>query len=380
MKKLVNNKVVDITNIELFEKAFESMTSKKYTYSNVKDTIEDKDVTEFTAECIKAYNTMHRSLPFPLYAVEDDIKYATMGTYIKDVVDEPVKAWVDDGLYIKIEEDKAIKFIGSTWAIVTVNQIQEDNINIEEFRTSLGYNEFKWVLVQMMNRSSLKGFYEIFMKSFVEACNRDIMIMKWELARVLDIGMVPKKLEIPDNSIINLDRQSKLFMDIFSTGKKKTKSNQYVIRLGENNTEVEKRSKNFTIYDFELYEKNIDEDDFSSISVGKLKKLELEGVLSLFESIVGKGTIRDNIDSIRYKGIISENKLIYLVDGSLYISNANKYSKAKEIARNVDLYSFEKGMIYFSKRSLCDSGVTKEIIYSYKIDDGSIRICKIQFI
>ena len=142
MKKLVNNKIVDIRNMELFEVAFESMALKKHTISSIKDTfINDTESLDISNDCISIYNRVHKSLPFPLYAIEDNIKYASIATIIKDEISRPIKCWVDNGLYIYLEDDRAIRFIGDTWGVCTVKEIQEDNSNIELYNCDIGYRE-----------------------------------------------------------------------------------------------------------------------------------------------------------------------------------------------------------------------------------------------
>ncbi len=377
MKKLVNNKVIDV-DIELFEKAFESMAINNYSYSNIRDNVPNKDVTGAMGKCINAYNNMYKSLPFPLYAIESDVKYAAMAMYLKDVVKSPIEAWVDGGLYIYIDADVALKFVGSSWSITGVKHKQEDNTNIEDYKDSMGYREFKWALVQLMNKKSLKNYYKMFMPKFVEACNADVMVLKWELARILEIGRVPNPIKFKANTIVNFDRNSELYIDIFSTGKRKdSRGSKYIIRIGSNKDTVEKNAKYTTTYDFELYEKGIDYDN--TIVIGKLKKLNLDCALNIFETIVGKGSLRDGVENIAYKGIITNNILVYQVENTLYICRADRYSKSREIANNVELYSCEEGIIYFYKNSLCDNGAIKEVMYGYKLQDSSIRICNIKY-
>ncbi len=378
MKKLVNNKIVDIHNIELFEKAFESMASNNYTYSNIKDRLQNKDVTGTMSKCIDAYNSMYKSLPFPLYAIECEAKYAALAMYIKDTIKNPIEAWIDEGLHIYIDTDVALKFVGSSWSIAGVRQKQADNTNIEDYKDYLGYREYKWALVQLMNKGSLKNFYHVFMPKFVEACNSDIMILKWELARILEIGRIPNPIKFKDNTILNLDGNSELYVDIFSTGRKRdSRGNKYIIKIGNNEDTVERKNKYIITYDFELYEKEINYDNTSAIS--KLKKLKLDGALNLFETIVGKGSIKDGVENVKYKGIIVESKLIYQVDNELFICESDKYKKAKRIANNVEMYSYSEGIAYFIKNTISDRGVVKEVIYGYKLKDNSIRICNIKY-
>lgn len=381
MKKLVNNKIVDIRNMELFEVAFESMALKKHTISSIKDTfINDTESLDISNDCISIYNRVHKSLPFPLYAIEDNIKYASIATIIKDEISRPIKCWVDNGLYIYVEDDRAIRFIGDTWGVCTVKEIQEDNSNIELYNCDIGYREFEWVVSKIMRGESLKDFYKRFMRDFVEACNNDPFILKWELSRVLEMGEVPNKINLKENCIIDIDSQAELYIDIYSTGTRKSNKKDYIITIGGDFESSGSKNRVVTVYDFDLYEKKVDSgNEFKSASVSKIKSVKLDGFVNLFETIVGKLGNGNNIEDIVYSGIIVGKKLVYQVDGELYICNANKYESKIQIAKGVNLYSHDKDMIYFTKSILCDSGVKRENTYAYSLNDNSIRISSIYF-
>ena len=82
MKKLVNGRIVDIKNIDIFEKAAEG-TAINRTLPNIipNDTLNlDFDIIEIY---INAYKKFYASLPFPLYGVDTDLKYCAAGLFIK---------------------------------------------------------------------------------------------------------------------------------------------------------------------------------------------------------------------------------------------------------------------------------------------------------
>lgn len=81
MKKMVNGQTVDIGDIRLFELAFEGLALNKLAVSNISITI-DKE-TDTIKNCIELYNRFYRSLPFPLYSIENNTKYAAIAEYIK---------------------------------------------------------------------------------------------------------------------------------------------------------------------------------------------------------------------------------------------------------------------------------------------------------
>lgn len=381
MKKLVNNKLVEIRNMKLFELAFEAIALRRHTISSIKDTfINYKEALEISNDCISAYNKIHRSLPFPLYAIETNIKYAAIATYVKDELDRPIKCWIDNGLYIYADDGKAIRFVGNTWGVCSVTGIEDDNTNIELYNQDVGYPEFEWVLSQLMRGESLKDFYKKFMKEFVDACNNDTLILKWELARILETGTVPNKIDLKDNCILDIESNTELYIDIYSTGTRKTDKKDYIIKIGGDFEYYGTKNRVVTVYDFDVYEKRIDYVDISdNTNVSKLKRVKLDWFVSLFETIVGKLGSGNNLSDIVYSGFIADSKLIYQVDGDLYVCNLSITTKKKLIARGVNLYSYDKGFVYFTKVMLCDSGAKKENTYAYNLNDGSIRISNIYF-
>jgi len=252
MKKKVNGKVVDI-NLEIFEAGFEGLVLQKSAVSNISDTIEDE--SNLVKISVESYHKFYKSLPFPLYCIENNIKYATAATFIRDDLRIAAPMWVDKALYIKVESNKALKIVGSTWAIVRIEKEQEDNTNIEYHKDEIGYNEFKWVLSKLMDNESLANFYSVFMPKFVEACNKEPMILKWELGRILDFGYVPNKIELKENRIIDVENDCEYQVDVYCSGKRKTTENYLEITIGGSNPGITTKSKYVKIYDFDVYRK-----------------------------------------------------------------------------------------------------------------------------
>ena len=105
-----------------------------------------------------------------------------------------------------------------------------------------------------MRGESLRDFYQVFMKEFYEACNGEPMLLKWELAHILDFGYVPKQLNFKDNRIIDLNTGCEYFLDIFSAGKREVSENIIVIRVGGDKSGYDIKKKTANVYDFEVYE------------------------------------------------------------------------------------------------------------------------------
>ena len=103
MKKIVNGKVINIDNLELFELAAEGLALQNTAISNTADGVECNINSPLVSGYIKKYDIFFKSMPYPLYAIEADIKYATLGNFIKALSKEKIEMWVDRGLHIKLD-------------------------------------------------------------------------------------------------------------------------------------------------------------------------------------------------------------------------------------------------------------------------------------
>lgn len=380
MKKKVNGKVVDIDNIELFREAFEGLAMSKNVVSNISNTIEEE--TKLAKDCIECYHEVYKKLPFPLYSIESNIKYATIASYMKKKIKDITDIWVNEAIYVKIENNKYLKLAGFNWAIVALESSEKDNTDLEIYKSYTGYLEFKWVLEQLMKNKDLNSYYVNFMKDFIIACGKESMVIKWELSRLLDFGYVPKQIELKENSIIDLENNNDYFLDIFYNGLTKTKDTTLEIFIDKNgNQKINKRDKFVKAYDFDGYVKTsfIDDTGVSKETKSKMSKQDIDGLGSLFETILIKGLAEDRVESIKYIGIVSNDILIYQVDNTIYRCRLHKYEKSKEIANNVNLYGFENSKVYFYKDRKCRSGVVERTTYAFDLVSNKLKLCKIEY-
>lgn len=380
MKKKVNGKVVDIDNIELFRSAFEGLAMSKNVVSNISNTIEEQ--TKLAKDCIECYREAYKKLPFPLYSIESNVKYSAIASYMKKRVSDIEDIWVDDAIFIKIENNKYLKLAGCNWAIVSKESSNEDNTNIDLYNNCTGYIEFKWVLNKLLENTDLNAYYAHFMKDFILACGRENMVIKWELSRLLDFGYVPKQIELKENNIVDLDSNDNYFLDIFYSGLTKTNDTTLEIYIDINgNQRINKKEKYVKEYDFDAYVKNsfIDDTGASKESKRKMSLQDIDGLASLFETILIKGLASDRVEKVIYTGLVSNDILIYQVDNTIYKCRLHKYEKSIEIANNVNLYGFESGKVYFYKDRKCLSGVIERTTYAYDINYGKLKLCRIEY-
>lgn len=376
MNKKVNGKIIDIKNIEIFEKAFEGLAVIPNNENKVSN-LDGIDLNLFNS-IINNYSKVYMSLPFPLNSVEENIKYAIIGDYIKNKVEglKETKFWADRGLYVAISDDKALKFIRNTWSIIRINNTESDNTDLELYKESIGYIEFKWAANKLRNNKSLGSFYTVFMREFVEACNKEPSVIKWELTNLLNFNKCPERLILEPNTIINIASKSKYILDIYSDGKIQTNARN-VYNLVDNS--VQEIYEHKIIYNFELYEKKLEITD-DGIEISRLNKEKYKGIASLFEKISGKFISSDELINVEYSGFTDGNKLIFCIDNIIYEANLNEYNRANIIDRNCEIYAYKDGVLYILRKYKVNKGIYKEEIYAYNLNDNTKKLCSIRYI
>lgn len=379
MKKKVNGKVVDIENIELFKEAFEGLAISQSVVSNITDTIDNE--TDLVKRCIEEYNKAYKSMPFPLYSIESNIKYATIATYLKKKVTEINKIWVDKAIFIHIEDNKYLKLASCNWAVVSLSRSGEDNVDITKYKGCVGYDEYSWILGRLLNNESTAPYYNKFMRDFVVACNKENLILKWELSRILDFGFVPSEVELKDNTIIDLDSGDNYFLDIFYNGMVKTKVTDVEIYIGlDGSRKVNEKAKYTKAYDFDGYVKRTYiENGVSNESKTKMSQQDIAGLGSMFEKILVKGLADDRVEDIVYTGLVSQGLMVYQLDNTIYRCNLKRYEKSVEVANNVNLFGLDGTKVYFYKDTKCGSGVIERTTYMFDVATNKLRLCRIEY-
>lgn len=378
MKKRVNGKTVDIGNIEVFEKAAESMAINRTVMSAITDKIGvGSDIID---EYIYLYGMFYKSLPFPLYAIDNDAKYAVIGCFIKKRATNIPKLWVNNGLYICIDEDNKIvlNFINSSWGLIKVESIKEDNTDLTQYQSECGFNDLLWALSKILNKESTSGYYKEFMPEFIKACNNQPMVLKWELSNILDFGRIPNRYSFESNKILDMETKNEYILDIFVAGVRESKEKQHVWSLfGDEEDTV--KPKLIKMYGFEVYRKVASGEDRIKPNEDKLHKCELFGATSIFNTLCAIKNINDSNVFEPYVAFIAGENLVYSINNRVFIAKANRFAESKEIARGVELYAYDREMIFLVKSKNLGKGIKKETIYSYSLKDGNLRLCKIQF-
>lgn len=376
MKKLVNGKVIDIENIELFELAAEGLALQNTVVSNTSDGINGDINSELVKNYIKQYDIFFKYMPYPLYAIESDIKYATLGNFIKFLSKTSIEMWVNKGLYIRLnrETGMTLRIVNNTWSIMYTKSVENDNTAMDVYRHEVGYKEYCWVLQKILNKEGTSSFYNQFMGDFVRACNGEPMILKWELENILTFSTVPKKMEFKTNKIINIGTDDEYSLDIYCSGYADTNEEITSWSLGADGPSISAVKKQIKTYGFEAYSKNS-----KSGANEKMTKCSVNGLHSLFMKLCGVKNARDMQTFPDFEGAIYDSTLAFTINKALFVAKSNRLSEPKEVANGVSLYAIDNGKIYFIKSKKVNDIITKEIIYSYSVKDSAVRLCKIYF-
>lgn len=378
MKKLVNGKVINVDNIELFELAAEGLALQNSAVSVTSDGLEGNINSPLVHRYIKQYDIFFKSMAYPLYAIETDIKYATLGNFIKSLSKDNITMWVDNGLFIKLDDKTGmtLHIVNNTWSIKYIKETKEDNTSLKLYEQALGYKEYSWVLNKIINKENTANFYEEFMPDFVKACNSQPMILKWELENILTFGVIPNKIEFRANKIINIQADEEYTLDIYCTGMVDTNEKVQSFSLVDNAGICNTRYKQMKTYGFDVYAKPMFDGSKTS---GKFEKCKINGLHNLFMELCGIKHANEMNAFPNFEGIISDTNLVFTIEKRLYISKSNRLMEPKDIAHGVELYSVENNKVYFVKSKKINNKLTKDILYSYSIPDETIRLCKIVY-
>lgn len=383
MKKLVNGKVVDIRNIELFEMAAEGVALRNVAISNTDIGVPEGIDTELMNKLIGQYDVFYKAMPYPLYAVEHDIKYATLANFIKMCNRQEITMWVDGGLFILLDDvtGSTIHIANNTWSFIS-SEPREPRTDMLIYKNCVGYDEYCWVLDKLINKRATGGFYETFMKEFVDACNGNEIVLRLELQNILNFGNIPKRLELIDDRIIDFTENCEYMIDIYisKTVDDRRKEHDVWSICGNGETRLSKDTPKKTIFGFKGYRKPILNDQVKEKGVAvEFQPCSLIGLQNVFLTLSAIKNTQGRQSFPVYKGVAIAGTADYQIKDSIYVCKLNRISEQNEIARGASIYGVDRNSVYFSKESSIADGVTKETLYSYNVASNSLRLCNIRY-
>ncbi|MEM4385395.1 MAG: hypothetical protein QXD03_02470 [Candidatus Anstonellales archaeon] len=373
IKKVVNGKIVNIDNIELFEKAFKNIKLGLIKEKN-KDKIEYiLGILEVLGgrvrEVIEEYIKFYSSLPFPFNSLNDGMIYSIIKAYLIEVGYNDFNYYVFEGCIYINKDDIWVRCSGFDIIIEKCLNI-EKAIKLEDFVNDKWYSHYIWLLNSYREGKSLTGYYKEFMSEFYNACNGDVKVLKWELINIMNFGYKVNRLELKENVIIDIDNDIEYIIDIYFNKYIELEEEEMCINLYSNTASY--RKKRVKTYKYDVYEKSYEENE------GSLVKVEVDGMHNLFLRLVGvkESNLYKKIPT--YKGFIVGGNLIYTVEDNVFICKAYKQSKEKMIASKCKIYGYDKSMLYLLK-STREDNIYKDTIYSYNIHTGDIRIVDVDY-
>ena len=377
VKKKINNKFIEINNINLFISAMEGI--KKPTLMASETTTMVPEDTALVNKIISAYDTIYKKFPYPLYSMEIDLKYVVLGELIKDSLrdaDFIYSMWVSNGngLYIELS-DIVLHFKGRSYTFEPSATEKKDEIRLLDYKNCNAYKEFMWVYDRILTGKSTTEFYREFFKDLVDACE-DSKALKRELGNILVFTQVPAQGLFKDNALLDVTRHKHYILDIYTDKKIPLKKREFIVDTSKG---IIRRDVEERVYDFIVYAKDCKDNTVNSSDFGKMYKLDYEGLAGVFEKIVGEGTLSENISTLNYRGVVIDDTVIFEISNKVYLRTLQKYTKPKCILRNASLYAVTENGIYITERERLDSGVMQECTYYYDVQKNQLIICKVGY-
>ena len=380
MKKLINGKVVNIQPdvLELFEKAMEGNVTKKALANKIDIALESD--TGHMGDIIASYYSTYIRLPYPLYAVEEEIKYATIAAQLQrslegtigykprvQVVDNKVSVFSEDGYCIELASD--------SWAVTVpenTDDIPAKDVSLDDYKTDVLYRFYAWCEQKLIRKETLSNFYTFAVPGVLDACGRKPLIVKWELAKLLQFADIPVETKVVDRHIVDVDTETDYFLDVFWEGEmdESNKRSVMVIDIRKNAEQLLSETKSKKKYNYEVYENNKES--------GRLKlKASKKRFESIFNAIADACHEGADIDTIQYHGVISDGYIAIEIENKLYVGTT--HDGISEIGMDTKIVSICGSKVYVNKSIKKPKGAVREAVYIYDIVSDTLKICNVQY-
>lgn len=306
---------------------------------------------------INVYKSFHSVMPYPLIAIEEDIKYCTIAVGIHNKIPN-IEVWVDDGLCVEMDRDEhiAIRIKGNYYQ--TYKYKNKPTKDIIEYMNSDLFKEFNWVAERWANGKTVKDFYMVFMKDTLKSIKKDKKKFEIKLMNMLDYEEVKGLHKLKNNTVI--DGDDNYTLDIFKVEYETGNTIEDIVIEGRKVTTRQIKETN-SYYDYEAYLKTGNE---------KMKNVESIGMGAIFEILVSREKLFGWLD---FKGVVINDILYFEVDNNIFKSNFKLYSVPELIATRASLFGFNDKSVYITQTSKYDD-VKREVIY--RIDGDDFIPCK----
>lgn len=380
MKKLINGQVVNIESdvLDLFEKAMEGTVTKKSLANKIDIILESE--TGNLGQIVAAYYATYIKLPYPLYAVEEEIKYATiaveMQRKLKGVLGYTPKVKVNDTKVTVYSEDGyCIELASDNWAVKVeehYEDIESTVVSLKDYKVDNLYRFYEWCNQKFLKRETLSNFYSFAVPGVLNACGRKPLIVKWELAKLLQFADIPSEATLMNRHFVDVDSNADYFLDVFWGGEYDENEGHRVmvidIRKGADKLLSEGKSRKK--FQYEVYE---NDKENGRVQL-KASKRRFEPVFNVISSLCNNG---EDIDTLSYKGIISDGYIAVEIGDRLYAGTIG--GTITEIGMGTSILNMSGSKLYVTKNIKKARGAVREAVYIYDIASDTLKICDVQY-
>lgn len=375
MKKKLKGKVITFDE-DMFIEGTQG-SSKRLTGSNLATARE----LEKTKEYIDTYTEVYKSLPYPMYLLDEPIKYILIAQLMKKKLgkEKKLECNVDNGLRIKLEVDLGslgasassglgskenkervtgtdtdtdtyLHFINSTWRIeqsetkVKVKEIEESDELICSDKVNY-YTEYKWLYDKLKAGKDISGFYRTHCKEINSVCHNK-KELKEVLGSLLEVEE-PTIDKIP-NTIIYPAKQLEYRVVPYTTDMTLTGKKEYYYNSATKKIEQEDETEMHYAPYIQLRKV-----DTQNNFVGKLvlHNNPQEGLISFFSKYMEIAHEQGNINDIVYWGVVLDDKLYFELSTKLgkyvYMTTFNEFTKAKMISNQGTILGYTEDKVWF---------------------------------
>jgi hypothetical protein len=379
MKKKIKGKIITFDD-DMFIEGTQG-SSKRLTGSNLATVRELEKAKEY----IGTYTEVYKSLPYPMYLLDEPIKYILIAQLMKKKLgkDKKLECNVDNGLRIKLEVDLSslssgsgsgtelglgskenrermtgtntntdtyLHFINSTWRIeqsetkLKLKEIEEsDELNCSD--KVKYYTEYKWLYDKLKAGKDISGFYRTHCKEINSVCHNK-KELKEVLGSLLEVEE-PTVDKIP-NTIIYPAKQLEYRVVPYTTDMTLTGKKEYYYNSATKKIEQEDETEMHYAPYIQLRKV-----DMESNFTGKLvlHSNPQEGLISFFSKYMEIAHEQGNINDIGYWGVVLGATLYFELSTKLgkyvYMTTFNEYTKAKMVSNQGTILGYTDDKVWF---------------------------------
>jgi|GEM_PF-2978772 hypothetical protein len=381
MKKKLKGKIITFDE-DMFIEGTQG-SSKRLTGSNLATARELEKAKEY----IDIYTEVYKSLPYPMYLLEEPIKYILIAQLMKKKLgkEKKLECNVDNGLKIKLEvdldllgagagassgselglclglgskenkervtdNDTYLHFINSTWRIeqgetkVKLKEIEESDELICCNKVKY-YKEYKWLYDKLKAGKDISGFYRTHCKEINSVCHNK-KELKEVLGSLLEVEE-PTVDKIP-NTIIYPAKQLEYRVVPYTTDMTLTGKKEYYYNSATKKIEQEDETEMHYAPYIQLRKV-----DMESNFTGKLvlHSNPQEGLISFFSKYMEIAHEQGNINDIGYWGVVLGATLYFELSTKLgkyvYMTTFNEYTKAKMVSNQGTILGYTDDKVWF---------------------------------